>query len=142
MYSKPVIMENLKARHTTFSVEFHFTNNITLLMGNSGMGKTLVYGILQELSAIDKRIMCVNYLDANKEIKDEIEKASGKLIIIDNADAILDDDTRKVIAFDKENQYLIIGRNPQNLLTTRENLFELNQEKIGNVTSYSLKEYL
>lgn len=142
MYSKPVVMENLKARHTTFSVEFHFTNNITLLMGDSGRGKTLIFAILQELSAIDKRIVCINYLDINKEIKEEIEKASGKLIIIDNADAILSDDTRKVIAFDRENQYLIIGRNPKNLLITRENLFELNQEKIGNVMSYSLKEYL
>lgn len=142
MYSKPVVMENLKARHTTFSVEFHFTNNITLLMGDSGRGKTLIFTILQELSAIDKRIVCINYLDINEEIKEEIEKASGKLIIIDNADAILSDDTRKVIAFDRENQYLIIGRNPKNLLITRENLFELNQEKIGNVMSYSLKEYL
>lgn len=142
MYSKPVVMENLKARHTTFSVEFHFTNNITLLMGDSGMGKTLIFGILRELSAIDKRIVCINYLDVNKEIKAEIEKASGKLIIIDNADAILNDDMRKVIAFDRENQYLIIGRNPKNLLTTRENLFELNQKKKGNVMSYSLKEYL
>lgn len=142
MYSKPVVMENLKARHTTFSVEFHFTNNITLLMGDSGRGKTLIFAILQELSAIDKRIVCINYLDINKEIKEEIEKASGKLIIIDNADVILSDDTRKVIAFDRENQYLIIGRNPKNLLITRENLFELNQEKIGNVMSYSLKEYL
>lgn len=142
MYSKPVVMENLKARHTTFSVEFHFTNNITLLMGDSGRGKTLIFTILQELSAIDKRIVCINYLDINEEIKEEIEKASGKLIIIDNADVILGDDTRKVIAFDRENQYLIIGRNPKNLLITRENLFELNQEKIGNVMSYSLKEYL
>ncbi len=142
MYSKPVVMENLKARHTTFSVEFHFTNNITLLMGDSGMGKTLVFGILQELSATDKRIVCINYLDINKEIKDEIEKVSGKLIIIDNGDAILNDDMRKAIAVDRENQYLIIGRNPKNLLTTRENLFGLNQEKKGNVTVYSLKAYL
>lgn len=45
MYSKPVIMENLNARHTTFSIEFHFTNNITLLMGDAGKGKTLIFGI-------------------------------------------------------------------------------------------------
>lgn len=142
MYSKPVVMEDLKTKHTTFSIEFHFTNNITLLMGDSGRGKTLVFGILQELSAIDQRIVCINYLDINKDIKDEIGKISGRLIIIDNADAILDDDTRKAIAFDRENQYLIIGRNPKNLLATRENLFELSQEKAGNVIVYSLKEYL
>lgn len=142
MYSKPVVMEDLRARHTTFSVEFHFTNNITLLMGDSGGGKTLVFGILRELSAIDDRILCINYLDRNKEIKEKIGKASGKLIIIDNADVMLDDDARKAIAFDRENQYLIIGRNPGNLLATGENLFALNQHKTGNVISYSLKEYL
>lgn len=95
MYSKPVVMENLKARHTTFSLDFHFLNNITLLMGDSGMGKTLVFGILQELSAIDNRLLCVNYLDFNKEIEDKIKNVFGKLIIIDNADAILNDDIRK-----------------------------------------------
>lgn len=142
MYSKPVVMENLRARHTTFSVEFHFTNNITLLMGDSGMGKTLVFGILQELSVTDKRIVCINYLDMNKEIKAEIEKASRKLIVIDNADVILNDDMRRGIVFDRENQYLIIGRNPKNLLATRENFFELNQKKAGNITFFSLKEYL
>jgi len=141
MYSKPIVMETLKARHTTFGVEFHFTNNITMLMGNSGMGKTLIFGILQELSVTDERIVCINYLDINKQIKDEIEKISGKLIIIDNADTILDDDMRKTIAFDRENQYLIIGRNPKNLLITQDNLFELNQEKSGNMIIYSLKAY-
>lgn len=142
MYSKPVIMETLKAKHTTFSVEFQFTNNITMLMGDSGTGKTLIFGILQELSVTDKRIVCLNYLDINRQIKDEIKKISGKLIIIDNADIILDDDMRKTVAFDRENQYLIIGRNPKNLIITRENLFELNQKTEGNVIIYSLKEYL
>ena len=142
MYSKPIVMENLKAKHTTFSVDFHFTNNITLLMGDSGMGKTLVFGILQELSATNNKIVCINYLDINKDIEDEIKRCFGKLIIIDNADVILNNDMRKMIALDKENQYLIIGRNPKNLMTTKENLFELNQERKGNVILYSLKEYL
>lgn len=88
----PVVMENLKARHTTFSLDFHFTNNITLLMGDSGKGKTLVFNILQEVSVTDKRMVCINYLDSNKEIMAGIENASGKLIIIDNADIILNDD--------------------------------------------------
>lgn len=92
MYSMPVVMENLKARHTTFSLDFHFTNNITLLMGDSGKGKTLVFNILQEVSVTDKRMVCINYLDSNKEIMAGIENASGKLIIIDNADIILNDD--------------------------------------------------
>lgn len=81
-------------------------------MTYEGKGKTLIFGILQELSVTDNRIACINYLDANKQIEDEIAKSSGKLIIIDNADEILNDEIRKTITFDRENQYLIIGRNP------------------------------
>lgn len=142
MYSKPVVMDELRAKHTTFLVDLHFTNNITLLMGDSGRGKTLIFGILQELSATDRRLVCLNYIDNGDRVKNEIINASGKLFVIDNADAILTDELRKKIALDRENQYLIIGRNPRNLLTTQENLFTLKQEKNGNVISYSLEEYL
>lgn len=45
-----------------------------------------------------------------------IRNAEKKLIMIDNADILLDDDTRKYLALDDKNQYFIIGRNPKNLL--------------------------
>ena len=67
---------------------------------------------------------------------------TGKLIVIDNADILLDDDTRKYISLDDKNQYLIIGRNPKNLFTTSDNLFELVSEKIGEQTEFRLKKYL
>lgn len=54
--------------------------------------------------------------------------------MIDNADILLDDDTRKYISMDDKNQYLIIGRNPKNLFTTSDNLFELVSEKKGEQT--------
>lgn len=65
-----------------------------------------------------------------------------KLIVIDNADILLDDDTRKYISLDDKNQYLIIGRNPKNLFTTSDNLFELVSEKKGEQTVFRLKRYL
>lgn len=37
------------------------------------------------------------------------------MIVIDNADLILDDDARDYISTDDNNQYLIIGRNPEGL---------------------------
>jgi hypothetical protein len=54
----------------------------------------------------------------------------------------LSDDVRKYIALDENNQYLIIGRNPKNLLATKENLFELVSEKQGEQTILKLKNYL
>ena len=57
-------------------------------------------------------------------------------------DILLDDDTRKYISTDDKNQYLIIGRNPKNLFTTSDNLFELISEKKGEQTEFRLKKYL
>lgn len=49
---------------------------------------------------------------------------------------------KKYISLDDKNQYLIIGRNPKNLFTTSDNLFELVSEKMGEQKEFSLKEYL
>lgn len=62
--------------------------------------------------------------------------------MIDNADILLDDDTRKYIALDDKNQYLIIGRNPKNLFATKENFFELVSERQGEQTVLRIKDYL
>lgn len=81
--------------------------------------------------AVNPNIMCINYQDYYKNIKKMISEETGKLIVIDNADILLDDDTRKYISMDHKNQYLIIGRNPKNLFTTSDNLFELVSENKG-----------
>ena len=39
MKSKPVVMEHFSTVHTSFVVDFTFTNNITILMGDSGTGR-------------------------------------------------------------------------------------------------------
>lgn len=92
--------------------------------------------------AVNPNIMCINYQDYYKNIKKMISEETGKLIVIDNADILLDDDTRKYISMDHKNQYLIIGRNPKNLFTTSDNLFELVSEKKGEHTEFRLKKYL
>ena len=40
MKSKPVVMEHFSTVHSSFIVDFTFKNNITILMGDSGTGKT------------------------------------------------------------------------------------------------------
>ena len=71
-----------------------------------------------------------------------LETAEGKLIVIDNADLLLTDELRKFIAFDTKNQYLIIGRNPSNLLVTKDNLYELEVVMKGRETEFKLKRYI
>lgn len=142
MKSKPVVMDHFSTIHTSFVVDFTFTNNITILMGDSGTGKTATFSFIKECMAVNPRILCLNYLDYQKNIKEIISNTEGKLIVIDNADILLDDDARKYISLDDKNQYLIIGRNPKNLFATRENLFELESRKIGEQTEFTMKEYI
>ncbi len=92
--------------------------------------------------AINPDILCLNYLDYQKNIKEIIGQAKKKLIVIDNADILLDDETRKYISLDADNQYLIIGRNPKNFYATKENLFELVSMKNGEQTEFQIQPYL
>ncbi len=142
MTSKPVIMDHFSAVHTSFVVDFQFTNNITILAGDSGTGKTASFLIIKECMALNPDIMCLNYLDFQKDIAGMIKAAKRKLIVIDNADVLLDDNIRKYIAVDDNNQYLIIGRNPKNLFATRENLFELISEERGEQTVFTIRNYI
>ena len=142
MKSKPIVMEHFSTVHSSFIVDFKFKNNITILMGDSGTGKTAAFSFIRECMAINSKILCLNYLDYQRNIKDIVSQAEDKLIVIDNADILLDDDTRKYISLDDKNQYLIIGRNPKNLFTTKENLYELESEKIGEQTRFTIKEFL
>jgi Holliday junction resolvasome RuvABC ATP-dependent DNA helicase subunit len=142
MKSKPVVMEHFSTIHTSFVVDFRFDNNITILTGDSGTGKTASFSFIHECMAVNPHILCLNYLDYQRDIAAIIKSAEKKLIVIDNADVILGDDVRKYIALDDKNQYLIIGRNPKNLFATKENLFELVSEKQGEQTILKLKNYL
>lgn len=135
-------MDHLSTVHTSFVVDFTFTNNITILTGDSGAGKTAAFSFIKECMVVNPAILCINYLDYQKNIKEVVNQAKGKLIVIDNADILLDDDIRKYISLDGENQYLIIGRNPKNLFATKENLFELVSRKVGEQTELSIKPYV
>ena len=142
MKSKPLVMDHFSMVHTSFIVDFRFTNNITILTGDSGTGKTLAFSLIRECMAVNPKLLCINYLDYQSDIRDMISRADGKLVVIDNADILLDDDTRKYISLDDTNQYLIIGRNPKNLFATKENLFELVRKRVGEQTEFTIKEYL
>lgn len=142
MKSKPIVMDHFSTVHTSFVVDFKFTNNITILTGDSGTGKTASFLFIKECMALNPDIVCLNYLDYQKDISSIIKATERKLIVIDNADILLDEDLRKYIALDDRNQYLIIGRNPRNLFATKENLFELISEKQGEQTVLKMTEYI
>ena len=141
MKSRPKIMEHFFTIHTSYIINFTFTNNITILTGNSATGKTASFSFIKECMAVNPTILCLNYLDYQKDLKALIKQAERKLIVIDNMDILLDDETRKYISLDESNQYLLIGRNPRNLFTTKEILFELVSRRNGDQTEFQIQPY-
>lgn len=141
MKCEPKVMKHFSTIHTSFAIDFKFTNNITILTGLSAVGKTAAYSFIRECMAVNPKIVCLNYLDYQKNVKEILMQTKDRLIVIDNADILLDDETRKYISLDGDNQYLIIGRNPKNLFTTKDNLFELVSETTDEVTEFRIQPY-
>lgn len=140
MKIKPVVTNIIKTRHTSFEIELQLEYNITFVSGESGTGKTALYSFLEEYSAEEDYIRCFNYLDKNKPYKSLIENSTGKLIIIDNADILLDDSFRSYIAMDEKNQYIIIGRNPAGLLLDIHEIYELKNQNVNEKTLFTLSK--
>ena len=135
MKIKPIVMQEINTTHTSFIIDLHFDYNVTFITGKSAL-----YSFIEELSANDKRIRCFNYLDQKKNYKASIKNSKDKLFVIDNADILLDDKMRQYIAFDAQNQYVIIGRNPTGLMLELDEIYELSSENINGRTLLSLKK--
>lgn len=142
MKIKPVITEKYQTKHTSFVVDFAFESNVSFIVGDSGVGKSAVFSIFQEAAVEDKNIRCINYLDYKKNYKNTIKQSTKKLFVIDNADVLLDDNLRFYIALDSQNQYVIIGRNPEGLQLSRDEILELNSIKNGEITEFRLVKAL
>ena len=142
MKSKSLVVSHCRFWNSSFKIDFVFDNNLTLLMGDSGTGKSIVYSLIKEMMVFDERFICFNYRDSQEHIKNSVYSLQGKLIVIDNADIILDDEIKKYISTDARNQYLLIGRNPKNLFATADNYYELISDNNGKSTVFSLKKYI
>ena len=142
MKIKPVITDRIHTKHTSFEIDLLLETNITFISGDSGTGKSALFSFIEELAAEDKRIKCFNYLDNKKAYKNSIKQSKGKLFVIDNADILLDDRMRKYIALDENNQYIIIGRNPTELLLNMDEIKELQSKNIDGITLFTLTNAL
>lgn len=140
MKIKPIILDRIQTRHTNYILDLIFDSNVTFVTGDSGVGKSAVYSFLQEYSSEDKRIRCFNYIDHNKGYKASVRNSKGKLLVIDNADLLLDDKMRQYIVMDTENQYIVIGRNPRGLMLTQDDIRELDSDSKDGLTVFKLKK--
>ena len=89
---KQMIYKNITFKAAPFSYDLTFDDRITLVGGDSGTGKTVLYEMLEDI------------LEAIKQCRDSF-------IVIDNADCMINDDVRRFINFELSNQYMLFLRN-------------------------------
>ena len=106
-----MIYKSITIKADPFSYDLEFDDRITLVGGDSGTGKTVLYEILEDLRLTDeyKRIKLFNYRSDN--FPEAMKLCRNSFIVIDNADNLINDDVRKFINFEMSNQYMLFLRN-------------------------------
>ena len=108
---RQMIYKSIVFKADPFSYDLVFDDRITLVGGDSGSGKTVIYEILEDLRLTDeyKAIKLFNYKSDN--LFDSIIQCRDSFIVIDNADILMNDEIRRFINFEFSNQYLLFLRN-------------------------------
>ena len=108
---KRMIYKNIAFKADPFSYELVFDDRITLVGGDSGTGKTVLYEMLGDLRLTDgyKAIKLFNYKSDN--LLEAVRQCRDNFIVIDNADILINDEIRRFINFEFSNQYMLFLRN-------------------------------
>lgn len=108
---KRMIYRNITFKADPFLYDLVFDDRITLVGGDSGTGKTVIYEMLEDLRLTDqyKAIKLFNY--KSDHLLESITQCKDSFIVIDNADILIDDKIRRYINFEFSNQYMLFLRN-------------------------------
>ena len=108
---KQMIYKNIKFEASPFSYDLKFDDRITLVGGDSGTGKTVLYEVLEDIRLTDEyaAIKLFNYKSDN--FPELLKQCRDCFIVIDNADILINDEIRKFINFEFSNQYMLFLRN-------------------------------
>ncbi len=106
-----MIYKNITFKADPFTYDLSFEDRITLVGGDSGTGKTVLYEMLEDLKLTEKysAIKLFNY--KSDSLGENLIKCKNNFIVMDNADILIDDDIRKFINFEFSNQYMLFSRN-------------------------------
>lgn len=120
-----MVYENIAFKADPFLYDLTFDDRITLVGGDSGTGKTVLYEMLEDLRLTDqyKAIKLFNYRSDN--LLETMKQCRDNFIVIDNADILVSDDIRKFINFEFSNQYMLFLRNCDGLNVSDQSFKEL-----------------
>ena len=108
---RQMIYKSITFQADPFSYNLEFDDRITLVGGDSGTGKTVLYEMLEDIRLTDeyKAIKLFNYRSDN--FGEALKQCKNSFVVVDNADYLIDDEARKFINFELSNQYMLFLRN-------------------------------
>ena len=108
---KKMVYKKITFKAAPFSYDLEFDDRITLVGGDSGVGKTVLYEMLEDIRLTDeyKAIRLFNY--RSDDFQEAIKQCRDSFIVVDNADNLINDEVRKFINFELSNQYMLFLRN-------------------------------
>lgn len=108
---RQMIYKKITFKADPFSYDLEFNDRITLVGGDSGVGKTVLYEMLEDVRLTDeyRAIKLFNYRSDN--FQEAIKQCRDSFIVVDNADNLINDEVRKFINFELSNQYMLFLRN-------------------------------
>ena len=106
-----MIFNKIAFQADPFSYDFVFDDRITLVGGDSGTGKTVLYDILENLKQTEEynAIKLFNY--KSEDVLEKLKQCGNNFVVINNADILMDDEVRRFINFEFSNQYMLFLRN-------------------------------
>lgn len=106
-----MIYNRITFRAAPFSYDLVFEDRITLVGGDSGTGKTVLYDMLEDLKQTVEFNAIKLYNYKSEEIIEQLKRCRNNFVVIDNADILMNDEIRKFINFEFSNQYMLFLRN-------------------------------
>lgn len=104
-----LLLTEYKTRDNNVDFDLQFNDRLTLIDGESGIGKTMLFKAIERDTLLDKtNILCLNFDDIpSGNIEHTLSSVKNKVIVIDNADVALSLGQRIQISLDMDNQYII-----------------------------------
>lgn len=140
------ILKNYKISTEGVQYSLTFYTDLTIIGGESGVGKTLLFKAFQKKAALgDERFVCIdiNYVtnlkNMNTTLDSVLSSANNKIIIIDNADVVLNTTQRLKISMDTRNQYIIFAHGTDGFKTNKNGLAQLLVENNKGFLEYPLR---
>ena len=121
-------MEHIKTKYRDLTMDLDLSRHITVVVGESGTGKTLIYEMLPK-KINGTLIHKFTYGATLRYVIEEIKDSSCDLFVFDRTELLfmdpLAEELKRVINSDSVNTFLLFGRETTGLSVTLEDVKQL-----------------